>query len=729
MIRRLLLKLFRRRRLHDDLEAELAFHREMAAANGRPAALGNTTRAVEASLDLWRFTTLENLWRDVVYAARGLARTPALVGSAMLSLGLGIGVNTAMFSLGVEFLLSQPSVSDPGSVVSVQLGGSSVAPRNLLEFVQGSGVFQDVAGENEETFMNWSDGRETHRVFSVMTSRNYFTALGVPVAHGRGILPSDPAGVVVLRHEFWRVHYNGDPSIVGKAILLEGKPYTVVGILAPTHRTLIGFGFSPDVYVPAVDDDTMLAIYARLKPGTTIEAARAGTHLAAERFDALQPQPFKYASNVSVKPLAGFARLSSEPSMMTIGIFFLVLLAVVGLVLLIACVNVAGLLLARASARRREFAIRLSLGASRGRLLQQLLVESLLLALTGAAFGLVLAQVTATLLASVHLPLPLPIQLRIDPDWRVAAYAAVLTMIAAVASGLLPAWQTVKESIAPDLARTRRLRLRRILVVGQVAVSVVVLATAFLFLRNLMASSAISPGFDILHTLRAEINLPVEYKTSEQIAGYVERALPELQALPGIEAAAAARIVPFTDQTRFGSDMTFADGHTVNASFHWNAVTPDYFRVMDIPVLQGRAFAAADGHGEKVAVVNREFVRRYLGDRPPVGLTFQWGGDTKVLFRIVGVVDGHQDDDGGRGRSAAALRAARPDQERAPAPAVRASRRPLHRRCSSARCGRRCAAWIRRPRQRCRRSTRASAWRSCPARWVPCCSGRSACWA
>ena len=642
MIRRLLLKLRHRRRLHDDLEAELAFHREMAAANGRPAALGNTTRAVEASLDLWRFTAIENLWRDVVYAARGLARTPTLVGSAMLSLGLGIGVNTAMFSLGVELLLSQPSVSDPASIVEVRFGGNSVAPRRVLESVQQSGVFQDVAGENEETFMNWSDGRETHRVFSVVTSQNYFTALGVPVAHGRGFLSSDPAEVVVLRDQFWRAHYDSDLSILGKAILLEGRPHTVVGILPTTHRTLIGFGFSPDVYVPVskTDTDTMLAIYARLKPGTTVDAARAGARLAATRLDVQSPRQFKYGNEVFVRPLAGFARLSSEPQMMTIGVFFLVLLAVVGLVLLIACVNVAGLLLARASARRREFAIRLALGASRGRLLQQLLVESLLLALAGAALGLALSQVSATLLASVHLPLPLPIQLRIDPDWRVAAYAAVLTMIAAVASGLLPAWQTVKESIAPDLARTRRLRLRRVLVVGQVAVSVVVLATAFLFLRNLMASSAISPGFDILHTLRAEINLPAEYKTSEQIAGYVERALPQLQALPGIQAAAAARIVPFTDQTRFGSDVTFADGHTVNASFHWNAVTPDYFRVMDIPVRQGRAFAAADGHGEKVAVVNREFVRRYLGDRPPVGLTFEWGGDTKVLFRIVGVVEG-----------------------------------------------------------------------------------------
>ena len=182
----------------------------------------------------------------------------------MLSLGLGIGVNTAMFSLGVELLLSQPSVSDPASIVEVRFGGNSVAPRRVLESVQQSGVFQDVAGENEETFMNWSDGRETHRVFSVVTSQNYFTALGVPVAHGRGFLSSDPAEVVVLRNQFWRAHYNSDLSILGKAILLEGRPHTVVGILPTTHRTLIGFGFSPDVYVPVskTDTDTMLAIYA-----------------------------------------------------------------------------------------------------------------------------------------------------------------------------------------------------------------------------------------------------------------------------------------------------------------------------------------------------------------------------------------------------------------------------------------------------------------------------------
>jgi putative ABC transport system permease protein len=640
-MRRLLLKLLRRRRLHRDLEAELAFHREMSEAHGNPIPLGNTTRVTEASLDLWRFARVENLWRDLVYAVRGLRRSPAFVASAVLSLGLGIGVNTAMFSLGVELLLSEPSVTDPASVVNVRLGGNSAAQPRVFDFVQRSGAFRDVVGENEETFLNWNDGRETHQIFGVVTSKNYFTALGIPMGYGRGILAGDPDEVVVMRDQFWRAHYRADPAIVGKAILIEGKPYTVVGVLPAAHRTLLGFGFAPDVYVPKYLPDTILSMYARKKPGMSLDEARAALRTVADRLDATFPQEYKFAPDSAVTPVAGFARLQQERQIMTVGFFFLTLLAVVGLVLLIACTNVTGLLLARASARRREFAIRLSLGASRARLLQQLLVESLVLSVTGAAFGLVLAELVAKLLARVHLPLPLPIELHVEPDWRVAFYAAVLSIIAAVASGLLPAWQAVRESMAPDLARAQKLRLRRVLVAGQLAVSLVVLATAVLFVRNLLAANAISPGFDLQHTVRAQINLPSgAYETPAEISGYVNRALPALQALPGIEAAAVAQVVPFTDSIRNGSDLTFADGETVHAQFHWNAITPDYFRVMDIPLIGGRAFDDTDRGQDKVAIVNRAFVDHYIGRRAAVGLGLVWGRDVDQRYRIVGVVEG-----------------------------------------------------------------------------------------
>ena len=351
---------------------------------------------------------------------------------------------------------------------------------------------------------------------------------------------------------------------------------------------------------------------------------------------------WKYESNVTVVPIAGYARLRSEREFQAIALFFVLLLILVGLVLLIACVNVASLLLARASARKREIAIRLALGAGRGRLLQQLLADSVLLCLLGAGFGLALSQITATLLARIQLPLPIPIRLQIEPDWRVAAYAALLTSFAVLACGLLPAWQSVKESISPDLHRERKLRLRRMLVGAQIATSVVVLATGFLFLRNLVNTSAISPGFDVRHTLRADVNLPpASYSDPKKKAAYIGQAVREMAALPGIETVAAARLLPFTDGTTFGSPLTFADNNQqVQTEFHWNAVSPEYFRAMDIPIRQGRTFSK-DDHAGKVVILNRTFVERYLGGRQPVGTVFLWGdGERKTRYRIVGVVEG-----------------------------------------------------------------------------------------
>jgi predicted permease len=640
-MRRLLYKLLRRRRLRQDLETELAFHREMSKEHQNPIPLGNTTAIKEQALDLWRFNFIENLWRDLVYAARGLRRSPGLVVSALLSLALGIGVNAAMFSLGVEFLFSEPSVRDAGSLVSIRLGGSSSSPEEAIDFLRTSDLFQSVAGEDQEAFSNFNDGAETHRIFAVYTTQNYFTALGLPMLSGRGALPDDRKEVAVLSYRFFRRYFNGDPSIVGRVINLDGRMCTVVGVLGEHHRTLLGFGFSPDVYVPKWLDTTKLSIYARLKPGMSLGEARAGLHTVAKRMDAAIPARWKYAQNLSVSPIAGYARLTSQPETMTIGIFFVVLLAVTGLVLIIACVNVASLLLARASARRGEIAIRLALGASRGRLLQQLLAESVLLAFLGAGFGLVLSQATATLLARVQLPLPVPIYLQITPDWRVAAYCALLTTLAILVCGLLPALQSVKDSIAPDLRRESKLGLRQALVAAQIAISVIVLSTGFLFLRNLVNANAISPGFDVRNTLRADVNLPPgTYIDKQHKTNYIDHVLRELAVIPGVESVAAARITPFTDNVSYGSQLKFPDnGQQTRAYFKWNAVTPAFFQAMGIPITRGRAFSTAD-RGERVAIVNQTFVQRFLDNRQPIGTVFLWGADENTPYRIVGVVEG-----------------------------------------------------------------------------------------
>jgi predicted permease len=638
---RLLLKLLRRKRIELDLEAELAFHREMADAAGSHIPLGNETVIKERARELWRFNRIENLWRDLLYALRNLRRSPGFAASALLSLAIGIGVNTTIFSLAVEFLLSEPSVTDPKSLVYVQLGGNSDAPPRAIEYLRQSGVFQDVAAENIESYINWNDGAETRPVFAVEATKNYFAALGVPVAYGRGWRTDDPDEVVVLGYDFWRKNLNADRSILGRTLQLDGRAYTVVGVLPESHRTLIGFGFSPDVYVPRYVPNAVMSIYVRLKPGMSAGSARAAMTVLAQRLDHDLPESWKYSSQVKIVPVSGFARMELQDEAMTIGLFFVILLILVGLVLLIACINVASMVLARASARRTEIAIRLSLGASRGRLFQQLLSESLLLALAGAGLGFSFALIAATLLASIPLPLPFPIHVRVEPDWRVAIYAAALAVMATVATGLVPAWQCVRDSIASSLHRDRRLRTRRVLVAVQVAISFVVLTTGALFLHNLIRATAISPGFDVRRTVRAEVHLPrASYHDSSAINRYVDESLVQLRSIPGLEAVAAARIIPFTGATHFGSELRFpATGKTAHAEFHWNAVSPDFFRAMDIPVLAGRAFSSQDRRGPKAVIVNEEFARRYVKDQDAIGASFYWHEGSEP-YQIVGVVRG-----------------------------------------------------------------------------------------
>jgi predicted permease len=638
---RLFLKLFRRRSMERDIAAELAFHREMSAAHGNPIPMGSSTVVEEQARDLWRFTFLENLWRDVIYGARSLRRSPALVVTALVSLGLGIGINTGIFSLAAELLLSEPSVSGARSVVSVQMGGNSHSRKEVVEFVRASGLFQDVVGENEEAYINWDDGAETRQIFAMLLTKNYFTALGLPIAYGRGILPQDPDQVAVLGNHFWRTRLHGDPAVVGRTIRLDGRSYTVAGILPNDFRSLIGMGYSPDVLVPSYLDDTILALYARLKPGMTIGQARAGLLTVARRLDKAMPGPYSYADGIQVTAVGGIDRLRSETQVQTVGLFFVMLLIVVGLVLTIACVNVASLLLARGAARRQELAIRLSLGAGRGRLVQQLLVETAWLSLAGVALGLVLREAMASAVEQFKVPLPIPIRLHLALDWRVTLYAVLLASFATAASGLLPAWRSVRQSIAPRPRRDGRMRLQSGLVAAQLALSLIVLTAGFLFLRNLWRSSAISPGFDIRHTIYADVNLPPQaYGNVARKRVYVAQALRELTALPGIESAAAARVVPFTAGTRFMTDLKLPDtGKSVRAFFYWNAVSPDYFRTLGIRIERGGTFRSGADNAMQPVIVNRAFAERYLSDRDPVGRTFRYG-EGKTAYTVVGIVDG-----------------------------------------------------------------------------------------
>jgi predicted permease len=387
-----------------------------------------------------------------------------------------------------------------------------------------------------------------------------------------------------------------------------------------------------------------LMMYVRLQEGMSVGEARAAAATLSRhlREREVGPRGVEYPAQVLV--LGGVGRLGQDRKAMTVVVFFGILMALVGLVLLIACVNVAGMLLARASARRQEIAIRLSLGASRGRLLQQLIAESALLATLGTAAGLGMAYAVARAVSGMPMPMPVPIRVEVTPDGQVLAYALVLAVVATMASGLAPAWQAVKESLAPELAREKKLRLRRVLVVAQVAVSFVVLVTGALFLRSLAESANMSPGFDVAPVLRAEAHLPpAEYAQPGRMEAYGERVVNELRALPGVEAAAVVRTVPFNDQSTQGGRIRLADtGESIPVRVHTNAVTPEYFRVMGIRLLAGRGLtergvARQEEAAERTVVVNRVFAEKYLPGRQAVGTTFLWGSRR---FQVVGVVEG-----------------------------------------------------------------------------------------
>ncbi len=222
----------------------------MAASHGNATPFGNTLVVQEQVRDLWHFSAIENLWRDLRYATRGLRRSPGLVLSALLSLGFGIGVNVAIFSLVTSVLLGTPSIVAPDEWVGLRLGGSSHAPRDVVEELRRSGTFREVVGEREESSVNWDTGTDTRPLYAVDTTTNYFAGLGIPMLHGRGYSADDPRDVVVLSHRFWRDALGSDAAIVGRSLRLDGRMYTITGVLPPRHRTLIGMGFSPDVFVP-----------------------------------------------------------------------------------------------------------------------------------------------------------------------------------------------------------------------------------------------------------------------------------------------------------------------------------------------------------------------------------------------------------------------------------------------------------------------------------------------
>jgi predicted permease len=605
---------------------------------------------------------MDSLLQDLRFAFRLLRRNPLFTLTAALSLAIGIGANTTIFSLANALLFQPPSgVVDAGRIVDIGRsqqgqGFDNNSYANFLDVRARSRVFTDVYAfrmDPQPMSLGNRDGAE--RIFGGMVSNNYFDTLGVRPALGRLFSRNDPAAagaspIVVLSHRFWTRRFSADPSVVGRKLDINGHPFTVAGV-APEgfHGTTL---MTPDLWVPMnmvaeaaprLDATTLtsresawLLMGARLKPGITLQQAQAelatlGAALEREYPDANKGRGLRAAA---LSPIPG----NGAP----VAVFLAGLMVVVGLVLAVACANVAGILLARATSRRREIAVRLALGAGRARLVRQMLVETAVLFAGGALLGLLLAQGMTRLLASMLPVLPVPVSLTPSIDVRAVAFTAGLSLVAAILSGLAPAFHASKRDVVSglksDLAGPERLRLRSVFVVAQVALSIVLVAGGALFVRALQRASTIDPGFDPHGVELASLDLALGGYTDETGPRFARQLLERVRATPGVASASLAAQLPL-GLGGMGLGTLTLPGRTWETDpvrADWNVVEPGYFATMRTPLLRGRDFTDADRAGAPfVAIVNQRMANQLWPNQNPIGKTLVQNGDRTLT--VVGV--------------------------------------------------------------------------------------------
>jgi putative ABC transport system permease protein len=648
------------RELRAHLDEEIAAHVAggMSAEDARRAAMtsfGAVSSVEELCRDTRRVSRIENLGRDARYAIRTLARQPGLLVSAAASIALGVGANLTIFSLANSLLLTVPTADRPDELVHIRTNNGSHVSYPAWRQFDESGALAAIAGYRFEESVNWRSGDESITLVPLLVTANFFDTLRIPFARGRGFTAAEARAeqrphLVVVSHGFWRRHLLSDPAVIGRSLSINGEAYEVTGVLPDRYRSVAGFGLAPEVYLPLSPDlvpslfgpRNAAALIGRLRDGQDVAEGRAAVGVVVARLSA-EPQP-EFTALKTFAPVGG---ISQVQELKEVGAFFLVLFVVSGLVLAIACANVAGVLLARGLARRREIAMRIALGASRGRLIQQLLTESLVLTTAGTVIGAALTAFAFLALSRVSLPLPLPVELQFTLDWRTASLALGLVAFGTCVTGLAPALQVTRPALLPAIkldervAQTRRLTMRGLLVAAQVAVSVLLLVAAFLFLRSLGTAMTVNPGFDVDQVLVARLSF-VEGRQGSADHQVIEDIVPRIRAIPGVVSAAFAEGVPLTvfGGSSVGTQLRI-DGHDapVRVDYDSNDVGPDYFKTMGIRLVQGREFTDADRRGAaRAVIINEEFARRYFPALNPIGRHIGDEQDRGPTREVVGVV-------------------------------------------------------------------------------------------
>jgi putative ABC transport system permease protein len=619
---------------------------------------------------------------DLHYGARVLAKNPGFTATAIAALALGIGANTAVFSIVNAVLLTPLPYQDPSQLVAIWetdrkrgVGQNAVAPANYLDWRDRSTAFAEMAAVEISQGFNLTGLAEPERIAGARVTASLFPLLGVKPRVGRAFSESeDGIGgplVVVLSHGLWQRRFGGERGVLGATVQLDGRSHTVIGVMPPQFRfpehlgadaLSVGFaggpGKAPDVWVPmsfhANERQTRtnhyLAAVARLKPGTGLERAEAELKAIQARI-AEKSVGDAVSDGVVLSPLqrqlVGQTRTA-----------ILLLLGAVGFVLLIACTNVANLLLAKNAARQKEIAIRAALGANRSRLVRQLMAESALLAVIGGSLGLLFAQWAIKLvLGTTGGNLPLPEALQINLDARVLGFTLALSLATGLAFGLAPALnlskgdlsQTLKEAGGSSAGGIAGRRFRHSLIVSQVALAVVLLAGAGLMIRNFLRLTGDHPGFDAQNLLTARIGLPaVKYPETSQRTLFYRSLLDRVRTLPGVESAAAIHLLPLVGgrhHINFSMEGRASRQGGRETTAQYRVVTSDYFRTMGIAVRRGRAFTEADAENSPlVAIINEAMAKRYWQGENPVGrqLRLDARGPNRVLS-IIGVAGDSKD--------------------------------------------------------------------------------------
>jgi len=609
---------------------------------------------------------METFAKDWQLAVRMLLKKPGFTLVAVLTLALGIAVNATMFSMVSAFLLRRPPGRDPQRVAVVssvnpnpafQADVYPVSAPNYLAWREANHVFADMAAADEDRFVNLTSQGQPEVIRAAAVSLNYFSVLSVALQLGRGFeTGEDQSGrehVVILSHELWERRFGSDASSIGRSIRLNREDYTVIGVMPASFRLL---GFTPQLWTPLVltpADQTAAArsnrslhLFARLKPGVTIEQARAEMVTLARRAVESFPDTEK-GWGVAVRTLPDFLIYGFG-----IRNGLVVMMTTVGFVLMIACANVAGLLLARAAGRRKELAIRIALGAGRLRIVRQLLTEGLVIALLGGGTGLLLSNwgihfIRANMNFNEAIS-AVPLQL----DSNVLLFALAVSLLCAVLCGIVPALNASRTDINTNLkdesratsASRSQSRLRSVMVTGEIALALFLLIGTGLLLRGISLIEHQNLGFRPDQLLTAGVALDAaRYKDASEQALFVRNLLPRLQQLPGAQGVAAASDLPATgpdsvtlrikDQPDGPANQRLSALHVV--------VTTDYFRVAGIPLLRGRTFTEMDNPAAPpVVLVNQEFVRRHLHDQDALGqqIRLDSSGGTPRWNQIVGVV-------------------------------------------------------------------------------------------